>query len=284
MKKGLRIIDESGDKRYFTQIPNMVINHSTAYEQSLYLIMKRIAGEIGSCYASLNFLAVKMGVNRKTVTKNITKLLKRKWLMELEPVKIRGGSVRQFKIIDLWQLNMREYEFEEKNQKDRLQKTRENHRLWAGGISKIQYPKEFNPDLRLKVRTRDNFTCCLCGKTEKEELKELNRILCVNHIDFNKNNCAMENLNTLCLRCNIKINENRDYWKEIFKQKRISGIVEDRVEVGLLFPEVGLKGTRSGAVEDTKKNLEEDLEEDKRKEFKNYQKDKQELISKLAVK
>jgi len=57
------IQDESGDRKYFTQIPNMIVNHSNAYEQSLYLIMKRIAGEHGTCYASLNTLAKMMRNN-----------------------------------------------------------------------------------------------------------------------------------------------------------------------------------------------------------------------------
>ena len=88
---------------------------------------------------------------------------------------------------------------------------------WKGGVSFDPYPKEFNEILKLRVRTRDNFTCCLCGKTEREELEELNRVLCVNHIDFNKNNCDEGNLNTLCLRCNVRINRDRDYWTNYFK-------------------------------------------------------------------
>jgi len=106
----IKIKDESGDRKYFTQIPNIIVNHSTAYEQSLYLIMKRIAGEGGSCFASLNTLAGRMGANRKTVAKNIIKLVDRKWIEEIEPIKIRGGIVKQFKIVDLWKLNMEEYE------------------------------------------------------------------------------------------------------------------------------------------------------------------------------
>ncbi|MEK6879396.1 MAG: hypothetical protein AABY22_07310 [Nanoarchaeota archaeon] len=70
--------------------------------------------------------------------------------------------------------------------------------------------------MKLKVRTRDNFICVLCGRTEREELEELNRVLCVNHIDFDKNNCKEENLNTLCLRCNVKINRKREYWTDYF--------------------------------------------------------------------
>jgi len=104
------IKDESGDKKYFTQIPNMIVNHSTAYEQSLYLIMKRLAGEGGCCYASLNFLAKKMGIHKTTVSKTITKLLKRKWIKETTKTKVRGGYTRTFIITDLWKLNMNNYE------------------------------------------------------------------------------------------------------------------------------------------------------------------------------
>ena len=104
------IQDQSGDRKYFTQIPNIIVNHSTAYEQSLYLVMKRIAGESGSCWASLNWLAKKMGVDKKSVSKNIEKLLKRKWISEIESKKVRGGIVRQFIIVDLWALNIKEYE------------------------------------------------------------------------------------------------------------------------------------------------------------------------------
>ncbi len=95
---------------------------------------------------------------------------------------------------------------------------KEKHWNWKGGITNNPYPSEFNKELKLKIRTRDNFTCCLCGKTEREELEELNQVLCVNHIDFDKNNCREGNLNTLCLRCNVKIGRDRDYWFNYFNQ------------------------------------------------------------------
>ena len=90
------------------------------------------------------------------------------------------------------------------------------HWNWQGGISKSPYPFEFDAELKLKIRERDNFNCCLCGKTEREELEDFNRVLSVNHIDFDKNNCNPQNLNTLCLKCNVKINKERDYWTNYF--------------------------------------------------------------------
>ncbi len=82
---------------------------------------------------------------------------------------------------------------------------KEKNPSWLGGISFNPYPKEFNEELKLKIRTRDNFTCCLCRRTEREELEELNRILSVNHIDFDKNNCKENNLISLCGKCNKKV-------------------------------------------------------------------------------
>jgi DNA-binding Lrp family transcriptional regulator len=110
MEEKIKMIDESGDRKYFTQIPNIVVNHSTAYEQSLYLIMKRIAGENGTCFKSLNNLAKMMGIHRNTLTKTIKELLEREWIKEIEPVKIRGGKVRQFMVVDIWVKNIKEYE------------------------------------------------------------------------------------------------------------------------------------------------------------------------------
>ena len=101
---------------------------------------------------------------------------------------------------------------------------KKNHWNWKGGISTNLYPRVFNRELKFRVRQRDNFTCQLCGKKEKEELKELNRVLCVNHIDFNKDNCKEKNLNTLCNRCNIKVNRNREYWTKYFQKREPIGI------------------------------------------------------------
>lgn len=96
---------------------------------------------------------------------------------------------------------------------------KEKHYNWKGGLSNNPYPSEFNRALKLVIRTRDNFTCVLCGRTEREELEELNHVLCINHIDFNKNNNRKDNLNTLCLRCNVKINREREYWTNYFSIK-----------------------------------------------------------------
>ena len=88
---------------------------------------------------------------------------------------------------------------------------------WIDGSSFLPYIPEFNKEKKLKIRTRDDFICKLCGRTEREELEELNRVLCIHHIDFNKKNCEENNLITLCLRCNVKVNRLREYWTDYFQ-------------------------------------------------------------------
>ena len=38
-----------------------------------------------------------------------------------------------------------------------------------------------------------------------------------NHIDYNKLNCNPNNLISLCRKCHMKTNSNRDYWINYFK-------------------------------------------------------------------
>lgn len=94
------------------------------------------------------------------------------------------------------------------------------HHNWKGGIGRLPYPFVFGKELKLRIRQRDNFICQLCGKTEKQELKEIKRALCVNHIDFNKDNCDPKNLNTLCCACNSTVNFDRKKWTKYFKSKK----------------------------------------------------------------
>jgi 5-methylcytosine-specific restriction endonuclease McrA len=68
----------------------------------------------------------------------------------------------------------------------------------------------------IKIRKRDNFECQYCGLTEEQEIKKYNRVLCVHHIDYNKENCKESNLISFCLDCHSKTNGDkkldRDYW------------------------------------------------------------------------
>ena len=114
MDENIHIEDWSGDRKYFTIIPNYILNHSTANDQSLYLHMKRFAGEKGECFASENLLMKKMGIGRMALKKAINYLIEHKWIDEVghKVVMTKGGiqKIRVYKINDIWKLNTQEYE------------------------------------------------------------------------------------------------------------------------------------------------------------------------------
>jgi len=84
---------------------------------------------------------------------------------------------------------------------------------WKGGISKLPYAFDFNAKLKLLIKRRDKHTCQLCQKGK------MGKNLCVHHIDYNKDNSNPENLITLCISCNSKVNTNRKLWIEFFVRK-----------------------------------------------------------------
>ncbi len=107
-----KIIDKSGDRKYFTIIPNYIVNHSTVYEQAIYLYMKRVAGEEGTCWMSAMEIAKRLDCSRNTVAKYQKKLVERGWI-EVIGKRATGETNQQtieYRIIDLWSLNIRHYE------------------------------------------------------------------------------------------------------------------------------------------------------------------------------
>jgi hypothetical protein len=78
------------------------------------------------------------------------------------------------------------------------------------------YPSEFNDKLKSKIRFRDGNICQICDKTAEQELQEHRKRLPIHHIDYDKWNCAEENLVTLCSSCHNRTNYNREYWKSFF--------------------------------------------------------------------
>lgn len=91
-------------------------------------------------------------------------------------------------------------------------KTEQNAPAWLGGISKLPYAFKFTMLLKESIRRRDNYICQKCKITQKNHYRKLD----VHHIDYDKQNCKESNLITLCNRCNLKVNYNRDYWYAYF--------------------------------------------------------------------
>ena len=90
----------------------------------------------------------------------------------------------------------------------------ENCCHWRGGISKLPYSALWTEQLKEKVRVRDNFQCQLCKIPELEFKHRLS----IHHIDYDKKNCALDNLICLCNQCHTKTNFNRRYYENLFKE------------------------------------------------------------------
>ena len=82
---------------------------------------------------------------------------------------------------------------------------------WQGGKSFEPYSTDWTETLRISIRERDHYICQLCKKLQGD------RAHSVHHIDYEKRNCNPDNLITLCISCNNKVNLNRDYWKSYWQ-------------------------------------------------------------------
>lgn len=109
MREKIKIKDGSGDRDFFTIVPNYILNHSTSTDQSLYLQMKRYAGEDGKCFATQETIMNKLGIGVKAYRKSLEYLIKRGWI---EFVGLSGGKTRPiktYKINNIWQENSEYY-------------------------------------------------------------------------------------------------------------------------------------------------------------------------------
>jgi hypothetical protein len=84
----------------------------------------------------------------------------------------------------------------------------EKNPKWKGGKSFEPYPLKWTNELREKIRSRDNYRCVICS------FEQVNKKLCVHHIDEDKNNCDEKNLISLCLKCHVKIHNNQEFKKQ----------------------------------------------------------------------
>lgn len=103
--------DGSGDKDFFTIVPNYILNHSTAVDQALYLQMKRLAGDGKKdyCYPSFNYLGKQLHIGEKALKKSLEYLIFHKWIENLGPRRVHtaGGMqwVNAYRINNIWRLN-----------------------------------------------------------------------------------------------------------------------------------------------------------------------------------
>lgn len=110
---------------------------------------------------------------------------------------------------DKWRENLR------KAQMIRIQNG--THNFYKGGISFEKYGQDWTEDLKDSIRKRDNHVCQMEGCGIHQD--ELEQLLDVHHIDYNKKNCNPKNLISFCRKCHIKTNHNREHWLKYFNNK-----------------------------------------------------------------
>jgi len=113
MDEVIKIIDESSDKKYFTIIPNYIINHSSDTAQALYLQLKRLSGDSGTAYPTMNFLTKQLQASKPTIRKELKYLLEKGWIIDAGFFEIttKGGvqKIKGYKMGDIWKKNMEHY-------------------------------------------------------------------------------------------------------------------------------------------------------------------------------
>ena len=94
-----------------------------------------------------------------------------------------------------------------------IRKYGEENPNWSGGRSFEPYSPDFNKEKKQQVLERDNYTC-QCPNCD-----HLSVILCIHHIDYDKQNNSLENLITLCDFCHNKTNgkNKRHYFTEFYQ-------------------------------------------------------------------
>jgi hypothetical protein len=103
------IKDESNDRKYFTIVPNFILNHSSAIDQALYLQMKRAAGENGICFMTQRTLCDKLGIGMKSLRKSLEYLCKHGWIKFIGITPSKTRPIKTYKIVDIWNENIEYY-------------------------------------------------------------------------------------------------------------------------------------------------------------------------------
>lgn len=104
------ITDESQDRKYFTIVPNYILNHSTANDQALYLQMKRVAGENGMCYITQKHLCERLGIGKIKLQKSLQYLIDHKWITFIGTTESKTRPINTYKVNDIWKLNTEYYQ------------------------------------------------------------------------------------------------------------------------------------------------------------------------------
>ena len=186
----------------------------------------RIAKEIKVVFSTVYCYLKKFGIKIKTASES-HKGIKRS---KLSCQKQGKTNKKRYENPETHPMFRKKHTEESKQKQSESHKGIERTKEWNRNMSLVKggtgipyenenYPEEFNAQFKRKIRKRDNYTCQVCGITEKEYKENSGKKLSVHHIDYDNNNCKQENVISLCNSCHSKTNTDRKYWTKYFQEK-----------------------------------------------------------------
>ena len=101
---GVEVHDAGDLRKYRTEIPNVVLEMGLSpYALTLYLHLKRTAGQNGKCWKSVRTLAEETSVSKSEIARTRTELEERELIAVEQPKDPRKPSV--VSIVDIWEKN-----------------------------------------------------------------------------------------------------------------------------------------------------------------------------------
>jgi len=129
--------DESGDKEFFTIIPNIIVNGYSLKESGVYLYIKKKAGEKGEFYETKTETCKKLGISYPTF-KRILKILEKDGRIEFAGRRVlKTSPVNVYKVKDIWKENIEYYKRELKNKQSSPEKEKESEKICNPESEKI---------------------------------------------------------------------------------------------------------------------------------------------------
>lgn len=131
---------------------------------------------------------------------------------------LKKMSIASKNRVGYWKNKQRRVETVEKISKNHSNVSGKDNPNWKGGISCEPYCFEWSfKDFKNFIKERDGNKCL-----NPDCFRNVHK-LCVHHIDYNKKNCELENLITLCNSCNSRANKDREWhtaWYEAILYRR----------------------------------------------------------------
>ena len=111
----------------------------------------------------------------------------------------------------------------EAKEKQRSAHTGPKNSQWVDGRSLLPYSKSWRK-IRKEIFELYERKCQLCNEQFVEKKLRDKNFITAHHIDYNTQNNDRNNLIALCNLCNVYVNKNRDFWKELFSLIKSSEI------------------------------------------------------------